>query len=105
MGIEFPAIDNNFIGIECSDLADQSWIDDAFIMMRSRFGGSVLHKGMIIARKQVNVPFPFNAKVLVNDLPFCLPPGIKNFYIKISGSSQMPEQRCIVLNRVGRYDG
>jgi len=56
---------------------------------------------MVIARKQVNVPFPFNTKILVNDLSLCLPPGIENFYLKISGASQMPEQRRIVLNRVG----
>ena len=99
--LELPPIDNDLVGIECLDLADQGRIDDAFVMMGSRFGGSVLHKGMVIARKQVNVPFPFNAKVLVNDLSLCLSPGIKYFYPKISRGSQMPEQRCIVLNRVG----
>lgn len=101
VGLEFPAIDNDLVRVECLDFTDQCRIDDTLEMMGSRFGGSVLHKGMVIARKQVDIPFPFNAKVLVDDLSLCLPPGIKYFYPKISRASQMTEQRGVVLNRVG----
>ena len=99
--LEFPAVYNNFFGLKCSNLSDQERIDDSLVMMRARSRGSVFYKHMIIARDQVNVPLTFNAKVLINYFALGLTPGIKNFYPKISGCSQMPEQWRVVLNRVG----
>jgi hypothetical protein len=34
-------------------------------------------------------------------LALCLPPGIKYFYLTIPNARQIPEQRCVVLNRMG----
>ena len=83
VGIEFPAIYNDFVGLKCSNLADQGWIDDSLVMMRSRSCGGVFYKHMIISREQVNVPLAFYAKVLVKHLPLGLSPGIKYFYSTI----------------------
>ena len=81
--IEFPAIYNDFVGMKCSNLADQGWIDDSLVVMRSRSCGGVFYKNMIIARKQINVPLSFYAEVFVMYLSLGLPPGIKYFYSTI----------------------
>jgi hypothetical protein len=79
VGIEFPAIDNDFVRLKCSNLGDEGRIDDAFVMVRSRCIGSVFYKHMIITREQVNIPLALNAEVFVKNLALCLPPGIKYF--------------------------
>ena len=99
--LEFPAVYNNFYGLKCSNLSDQERIDDSLVMMRPRSRGSVFYKHMIIARDQVNVPFAFYAKIFVMHLALCLPPGIKYFYLTIPNARQIPEQWCVVLNRMG----
>ena len=105
VGIEFPAIDNDFVGMEWSNLADQWRIDDSLVMMRARSRGSVFYKHMIIAREQVNVPLAFYAKVFVKYLTLCLAPGIEYFYATICRTCQIPEQGRVVLNWMGWYDG
>lgn len=99
--IEFPAIYNDFVGLKCCNLADQGRIDDSLVVMRSRSCGGVFYKHMIISREQVNVPLSFYAEVFVMHLALCLSPGIKYFYSTIPCSCQIPEQRRVVLNRMG----
>ncbi len=105
MGIEFPSIYNYFVWLEWRDLADQGRIDDSLVVMGTRSGGGVFYKHMIIAREQVNVPLSFNAEVFVKYLTMCLPPSIKYFYVILCYPRQIPEQRCVVLNGMGWYDG